>query len=306
MLAGLEVLETLEQAGRTTLRPLAVAFFTDEEGSRFPPDMLGSLTYVGGLALEEALDAIGERRRSAGRRTRTHRLRRPAPVPRARAARVRRAAHRARARCSRPKASRSAPSSASRASPGRRSRSRGQSNHAGTTPMRLRHDAGYVAAPSRHHRARAGRRRRRRPSRHGRCADAVPEPRERRGGAATLTVDLRNTDESILRAAEQQLATELDALAPRRGCDDHDEVAGPLRTGRVRRAHRRSRRAHRQAAGAHGAAHAVGRGSRRADAGAGLPGRDDLRAVGRRHQPQPGRAHRSRPTSPPARTCCST
>jgi beta-ureidopropionase / N-carbamoyl-L-amino-acid hydrolase len=34
---------------------------------------------------------------------------------------------------------------------------------------------------------------------------------------ATLTVDLRNTDASILRAAEQQLATELDALARAEG-----------------------------------------------------------------------------------------
>jgi N-carbamoyl-L-amino-acid hydrolase len=33
-----------------------VAFFTDEEGSRFAPDMLGSLVYVGGMPLEEALD----------------------------------------------------------------------------------------------------------------------------------------------------------------------------------------------------------------------------------------------------------
>ncbi len=56
VLAGLEVVEVLEQHGVTTPRSLQVAFFTDEEGSRFAPDMLGSLVYVGGLALEEALD----------------------------------------------------------------------------------------------------------------------------------------------------------------------------------------------------------------------------------------------------------
>ncbi len=56
VLAGLEVVEVLEQHGVTTERPLQVAFFTDEEGSRFAPDMLGSLVYAGGLALEEALD----------------------------------------------------------------------------------------------------------------------------------------------------------------------------------------------------------------------------------------------------------
>ncbi|CAN5679623.1 Zn-dependent hydrolase [soil metagenome] len=56
VLAGLEVIETLEQHGLATRRPLTVAFFTDEEGARFAPDMLGSLVFAGGLPLEEALD----------------------------------------------------------------------------------------------------------------------------------------------------------------------------------------------------------------------------------------------------------
>ncbi len=58
VLAGLEMVETLAQHDITTRRPIQVAFFTDEEGARFPPDMLGSLVYVGGLAVEEALDAV--------------------------------------------------------------------------------------------------------------------------------------------------------------------------------------------------------------------------------------------------------
>src|SRR5215218_7641648 len=56
VLAGLEVVETLEQHGVATRHPIAVAFFTDEEGSRFAPDMLGSLVFVGGLPIEQALD----------------------------------------------------------------------------------------------------------------------------------------------------------------------------------------------------------------------------------------------------------
>ncbi|MEL7156990.1 MAG: M20 family metallo-hydrolase, partial [Actinomycetota bacterium] len=59
VLAGLEVVQTLRQAGITPRRPLAVAVFTDEEGARFAPDMLGSLVYVGGMALEEALQITG-------------------------------------------------------------------------------------------------------------------------------------------------------------------------------------------------------------------------------------------------------
>ena len=58
VLAGLEVLETFEQHGISTERAVQVGFFTNEEGARFAPDMLGSLVYVGGLALEEALDAL--------------------------------------------------------------------------------------------------------------------------------------------------------------------------------------------------------------------------------------------------------
>ncbi|BCO26638.1 N-carbamoyl-L-amino-acid hydrolase [Rhodoferax lithotrophicus] len=55
VLAGLEVIATLRQAGIQPRRPLAVAVFTNEEGARFQPDMMGSLVYVGGLPLQEAL-----------------------------------------------------------------------------------------------------------------------------------------------------------------------------------------------------------------------------------------------------------
>ena len=56
VLAGLEVIESVMSAGVELDRPLAVGFFTDEEGARFPPDMLGSLVYAGGMTVEEALD----------------------------------------------------------------------------------------------------------------------------------------------------------------------------------------------------------------------------------------------------------
>lgn len=55
VLAALEVVATLCETGAPTRRPLAVAVFTNEEGARFQPDMMGSLVYVGGLALPEAL-----------------------------------------------------------------------------------------------------------------------------------------------------------------------------------------------------------------------------------------------------------
>ena len=55
VMAGLEVIATLRDAGLRTRRPLQVAFFSNEEGARFQPDMMGSLVMVGGLPLQEAL-----------------------------------------------------------------------------------------------------------------------------------------------------------------------------------------------------------------------------------------------------------
>jgi N-carbamoyl-L-amino-acid hydrolase len=97
--------------------------------------------------------------------------------------------------------------------------STGQSNHAGTTPMSLRHDAGYAAA---------------------RIATFVRElaldlghPQVGTVGlltlhpnlvnvvaaTATMTVDLRNTDEQILQESERRLAEFLVQLAADEGVE---------------------------------------------------------------------------------------
>lgn len=55
VLAGLEIIETLEENGVKTERPIVVAVFTNEEGARFQPDMMGSLVYSGGLELDATL-----------------------------------------------------------------------------------------------------------------------------------------------------------------------------------------------------------------------------------------------------------
>ena len=55
VLAGLEVIETLMDAGASPRAPIAVAIFTNEEGARYQPDMMGSLVYAGGMAVETAL-----------------------------------------------------------------------------------------------------------------------------------------------------------------------------------------------------------------------------------------------------------
>jgi N-carbamoyl-L-amino-acid hydrolase len=54
VIAGVEVLATLRDAGLVPRRDLAVIAFTNEEGARFHPDMLGSYVWAGGLSVEAA------------------------------------------------------------------------------------------------------------------------------------------------------------------------------------------------------------------------------------------------------------
>jgi N-carbamoyl-L-amino-acid hydrolase len=75
VLAGLEVLRRLDEAGIRTLRPIEVVNWTNEEGCRFAPAMLASAAYAGvlpvdtalaardrdGVSLGDALDSIGAR-----------------------------------------------------------------------------------------------------------------------------------------------------------------------------------------------------------------------------------------------------
>src|SRR2546430_2214061 len=62
VLAGLEVVRALNEAGITTRRPISAPFFTNGEGARFPPDMIGSLVYARGLGLHAAYAASRQAR----------------------------------------------------------------------------------------------------------------------------------------------------------------------------------------------------------------------------------------------------
>ncbi|MFZ4756872.1 MAG: Zn-dependent hydrolase [Burkholderiaceae bacterium] len=64
VLAGLEIVRTLNDAGLTTRRPIAVVIWTNEEGTRFQPVMMGSGVYAGAFTVEHCLaqhDADGIR-----------------------------------------------------------------------------------------------------------------------------------------------------------------------------------------------------------------------------------------------------
>ena len=54
VLAGLEVIESLNAAGVTTAHPIEVAVWCNEEGCRFPMAMMGSAVWSGRLSLETA------------------------------------------------------------------------------------------------------------------------------------------------------------------------------------------------------------------------------------------------------------
>jgi beta-ureidopropionase / N-carbamoyl-L-amino-acid hydrolase len=55
VLAGLEVMRTLQAAGIRTRAPLELVNWTNEEGSRFRPAMMGSRVHAGDMGLEAAL-----------------------------------------------------------------------------------------------------------------------------------------------------------------------------------------------------------------------------------------------------------
>jgi N-carbamoyl-L-amino-acid hydrolase len=216
VLSGLEVVATLNDAGIETERPLAVAFFTNEEGARFQPDMLGSLTYVGGLALQQAHASRGIDGATVGEELARIGYAGPAPVGQPRVhAYVEYHVEQGPVL--------EAEGLTIGAVEGVQGISwteytiEGVANHAGTTPMRLRHDAGYVAAAI----AVAVRR----------IAGAIGGNQVGTVGALTLfpnlvnvlaeravlTVDLRNTDESRLQQAERQLAAFVGDLAAAEG-----------------------------------------------------------------------------------------
>lgn len=204
VLAALEVIETCQKSGLTPPRPLAVGIFTDEEGARFAPDMLGSLVYVGGLALEDALDTIaidgarlGDELMRIGYAGTT-----PCPGirphafvelhieqgPRLEASNVRIGAVTSVQGISWLEVTVT-----------------GQSNHAGTTPMSLRHDPAYVAAEiTVFVRKLANQIGGNQVCTVGKI-DLYPNLTNVVPARASLTLDVRNTDGSILQHAESRI-----------------------------------------------------------------------------------------------------
>ncbi|WP_110968733.1 Zn-dependent hydrolase [Pseudomonas huaxiensis] len=216
VLAGLAVVRAWRDAGVLPSRPITVAAFTNEEGVRYQPDMMGSLVYAGGLAVDAALDTLG----TDGTRLGDELARigyagdlepgaivpheylelhiEQGPVLEAEGLQIGVVENLQGISWQQVTVS-------------------GSANHAGTTPTRLRHDAGFVACAA--------------------VAEARAIARDSAGTTlattgciafepnvinviprrATFTVDLRDPDESRLCQAEQRFAEVLDRLAQDEG-----------------------------------------------------------------------------------------
>jgi N-carbamoyl-L-amino-acid hydrolase len=218
VLAGLEVVRALDDAGTETRRPLAVAFFTDEEGSRFAPDMLGSLVYVGGLALEDALDTVGIDGAVLGDELERIGWAGEAAVPGA-PPHAYVELHIEQGPVLEERGVTIGAVTGVQGISWQELTFTGQANHAGTTPMRLRRDAGYAAAEvvtlvrrlaaelGGHQVGTVGR------------LDLHPDLVNVVAARATLTVDLRNTDEAVLAEAEWRLRERVAAIADAEGVE---------------------------------------------------------------------------------------
>lgn len=204
VLAGLEVVATLRDAGLRPRRPLAVAFFTNEEGARFQPDMMGSLVHVGGLPLDQALATRDAAGLSVGDELARIGYQGSAPVGRP-VVDCFVELHIEQGPVLEQQGMQVGVVEGVQGISWTEFTVQGQSNHAGTTPMALRHDAGLVAAQvavfARQLAQRLG----------GRQLATVgaltlsPNLVNVIPHTAVFTVDLRHTDAATLTQAETEL-----------------------------------------------------------------------------------------------------
>ncbi len=216
VIAGLEVIETLKRNGFAPSRPIAVAAFTNEEGVRYAPDMMGSLVHAGGLSVEAALASVGTDGSVLGEElarigyagdVEPGFLRPKAYVE----------LHIEQGPVLEREGLRIGAVETLQGISWQRVTISGVANHAGTTPMSMRSDAGQAAAEVmvflRQHAttsnipvvATIG------------CMAFEPNAINVIPSLASFTVDLRSPDEQRLREQEAALSAFLDALASREG-----------------------------------------------------------------------------------------
>ncbi|WP_261537390.1 Zn-dependent hydrolase [Burkholderia multivorans] len=215
VLAGLAVARAFRDAHIEPARPITVAAFTNEEGIRYQPDMMGSLVHAGGLSIDDALNTIGIDGTRLGdelaRIGYAGDLEPGAIVPHAYLE-----LHIEQGPILEAENVRIGVVENLQGISWQQITVQGNANHAGTTPMHLRHDAGWVAAAiatflrelavsSGTTLATIGMLRI-----EPNVINVIPRK-------AVLTVDLRDPDEQRLQQAEQRLADHLEQLAALEG-----------------------------------------------------------------------------------------
>ena len=205
VLAGLEVIATLNDAGIETERPVAVGFFTNEEGSRFAPGMMGSGVHQGALDLNDMLAVRGIDGTTVAEDLTRIGYAGTTPVGEFRA-HCFVELHVEQGPVLEQEGIEIGAVTGVQGISWSEYRILGVSNHAGTTPMHLRHDAGYVGASiavearclanelGGHQVATVG------------VNTLKPNLVNVIANEALVTIDLRNTDDQDLREAEARMA----------------------------------------------------------------------------------------------------
>ena len=218
VLAGLEVIASMNDMDMQTTLPLGVGFFTNEEGVRFQPDMMGSMVHQGHLPLDGML-----RSKDRDGATLDGELNRIGYAGDVDVDTMRAAAfvelHVEQGPVLEQRGITIGAVDSVQGLLWKQITFSGTSNHAGTTPMSLRHDCGYAAGEI----ATFGRH----------LAIDMGEPQVVTVGTilmepnlinviakqSIITVDLRNTDLTLLREAEARLDAHANNIAASEGLD---------------------------------------------------------------------------------------
>ena len=216
VLAGLEVIATLNEAEIKTRKPIGVGFFTNEEGSRFAPDMMGSGVHQGAFDVKSMLDVVdidgarvGDELEKIGYagETLTGDFHADSFVE----------LHIEQGPILELEDYEIGAVEGVQGISWNEYRIIGTANHAGTTPIRLRHDAGYVAA------AISVEARRLANEMGGNQIGTVGVTKLNPGlinviaKEALITVDLRNTDEQKLQEAEYTMTSFIEQICKAEG-----------------------------------------------------------------------------------------
>ncbi|CAM3743369.1 N-carbamoyl-L-amino acid hydrolase [Pseudomonas reidholzensis] len=218
VLAGLAVIRAYRDARVLPQRSITVAAFTNEEGVRYQPDMMGSLVYAGGLAVQAALDTL-DTLGTDGTRLGDELARigyAGSLEPGAIVAHEYIELHIEQGPVLEAENTLIGVVENLQGISWQQVEVKGNANHAGTTPTRLRHDAGFVAsaivAELRAMALEAGS-----TLATVGCMRFEPNVINVIPRKATFTVDLRDPDEDRLATAERRLNQYLDALAEHEG-----------------------------------------------------------------------------------------